>query len=151
MGHVHSVPRRELSVSQQIIHEFPPLYSYIADAFRISDRQDVIFSFGPELYNPYGVLISPEVMLHESVHSDRQGRGQDVLDWWERYITDAKFRLEEEVVAHRAEYIWLLTNGNRRERRIASKHIALKLASPIYGPMVTPGMARKLIEEDVNA
>ncbi len=133
---------------QFVVIEFPPLYEEIAAKFRIHERRDVIFSFGSVLYNPYAVYIPDELIAHETIHGGRQGKGEDILDWWQRYIDDPEFRLVEETLAHRAEYQWLLENVNRRHRRRALKQVAAKLASPLYGPMVSVSKAKKLLWEN---
>ena len=138
-------------MTQEVVHDFPPIYSEIAAVFRIHERRDIIFSFGSCIYNPHGVWIAPEIAVHEAIHGVRQGTGQQVLDWWQRYMESQSFRLTEEIYAHRAEYRWLCENGDRRERRRACKRIANKLASPLYGQMITPGAARKALKETPHA
>lgn len=133
---------------QTVIFDFPPLYEEIAAVFRIHQRRDVIFSFGRELFNPYQLAIPPELIAHEAVHGTRQGNGQQVLDWWKRYMEDPTFRFVEETHAHRAEYRYLLEHANRRERRRALKLVAAKLASPLYGRLVTPDKARAVLKGD---
>lgn len=131
---------------QVIVADFPPLYDEIANAFCLHGRTDLVFSWGDCAYNPHGLEIPAEIRVHEAIHGQRQGSGQQVLDWWRRYIEDPNFRLREEVYAHRAEYRWLVGNGNRRQRRRALKSVAAKLASPLYGPVCTAASARSFLE-----
>ena len=132
---------------QEIICEFPPIYPKIAETFNLHGRRDVVFSFGALLYNPHGLFIPNEILKHEAVHGERQGEGvEDVLNWWQRYIEDSLFRFVEEAHAHRAEYRWLAVHAGRRDRRRAVKQVAAKLASPLYGNLVTPAQARKVLE-----
>ena len=133
---------------QEEIFDFPPLYEEIAAVFRIHERRDIVFSFGPCLYNPHQVEIPTDIVAHEAIHGMRQGSGDDILDWWKRYMEDPTFRLVEEAHAHRVEYRWLLEHGTRRERRRALKRVAAKLASPLYGGLVTSSEARKLLKAD---
>jgi hypothetical protein len=74
------------------------------------------------------------------VHCVRQGSDPD--GWWNRYLDDPKYRMEEEVLAHRAEYLALLNIG-------ASVHeldkVAGRLSSPLYGGNLTVEQARALI------
>ena len=133
---------------QEVVCDFPPLYDEIAAVFRIHERRDVVFSFGSIMYNPYALPLPDEIVVHEAVHGDRQGRGDKVLDWWKRYMEDPAFRLTEEVYAHRAEYRWLLGHGNRKQRRQACKRVAGRLASPTYGRLTTTKKASRLLKAD---
>ncbi|KKL44563.1 hypothetical protein LCGC14_2364460 [marine sediment metagenome] len=108
-----------------------------------------MFSFGPKLYNPHGVFIPDEILAHEAVHGFRQGETvADTLEWWRRYMAEPAFRLAEELPAHKAELQWLIDHNSRRDRRRAIKQIAAKLASPLYGSLVTPSQARKLLKAE---
>jgi len=126
----------------RIITDFPPLFDEIDAAFHVAGP-DVIYAWGDAIYNPRGLVIPPELIEHEATHGRRQGR--DITGWWRRYIEDPAFRRNEEIFAHVAEYRWLIENGNRSERRQALKRVAEKLASPLYGRLVTPRRARSLL------
>ena len=145
---VFVVPERP---SQEVVLDFPPLYDEIAAVFRIHERRDVVFSFGRRLYNPHQVTIPADIVAHEAIHGARQGIGAEVIDWWKRYMEDQPFRLVEEVYAHRAEYQWLIEHCARRRRRRALKQVAARLASPLYGGLVTAAQARKLLKAAIYA
>lgn len=132
-------------MKQTVIHDFPPIYHQLEAAFDLQGRTDVVFAFGEILYNPHRVYIPPEILVHEAIHGQRQVEGPGVYEWWKRYIGSAEFRLIEEAEAHRAEYRHLLENGNRKQRRHALAHVANKFASPLYGKMVTPARARRIL------
>ena len=118
-------------MTQAIIIDFPPLYDEIAMAFSLRLDQDIIFSWGDRLYVPWrkatmsreDSIVAPELIAHEAVHGERQGSGQEILNWWRRYIEDREFRLQEEIPAHRAEYQYILEHGNRQQRRSALSHL----------------------------
>lgn len=133
-------------MSQTIVLDHPPIYDELAAVFRIWDRRDVVFSWGDRIYNPYDVYIPPAILAHEAIHGHRQGsREQDIRDWWARYMDGHQFRLAEELHAHRAEYVYLMRNAPRNERRRALKLVSGKLASPLYGRMLRPSDARRMI------
>lgn len=125
----------------------PPLFDEIDTAFGIAGKP-VIFAFGDTIYNPMGVRIGEELMAHEAVHGKRQG--SDVEGWWRRYIADPEFRLEEELPAHVAEYRAFCLNNTkghaRNARRLALHHIAARLASPLYGRLISYEAARKALK-----
>ena len=134
---------------QEVVCLFPPIYPKLVETFRIHERRDVVFSFGPKLYNPYGTYIPDAIIVHEAIHGARQGKGvNDVNGWWSRYMVDPAFRLVEEIHAHRAECRWLLEHNDRRRRRAAIKQVAAKLAAPLYGSLVTLSEARKLLKAE---
>jgi len=130
-----------------IIHARPPNFSHIALAFPFADRPGVIFSWGEDIFNPSGVEIPGELLAHERAHGQRQlAPGMNPYFWWERYIEDPKFRLEEELAGHKAEYAAFKShehNARKRERMLG--HIAEKFSSPLYGSMITQPHARRLL------
>jgi hypothetical protein len=133
-------------VRQEIVTDYPPIYDDIAIAFNLHPNDSVIFSWGERIYNPTGGTIDPELIAHEAVHGMRQGSNDDdIRSWWAYYMQDWQFRLAEEVMAHRAEYQWLMANGNRRQRRSALKHTSNRLAAPLYGRMITTSAAKDIL------
>ena len=128
------------------VFERPPLFALINEKFHIIGKP-VIFAWGSIIYNPMGVIIPPELLAHEAVHGARQ-KGR-IEEWWKAYCaSDPRFRLAEEVLAHRVEYKHLLgICDNRQARRGYIKRVAKRLASPLYGRMVTMAQARQLILE----
>lgn len=135
---------------QQIIKDFPPNYEEVRKAFPAIKGRNILFSWGDKLYNPGGILVPRFIRVHEAAHGARQ-KG-DVEGWWRRYIDDPDFLLEEELIAHSVEQEYRLKHAfNRRERRAILKQTAERLASRIYGPVVSKKKARKLLEIMHNA
>lgn len=134
-------------LTQEVVHDYPPLYDEIAKAFALAPG--VIFSWGDRIYNPGGVIIAPQLIPHEAVHGERQLG--DIEGWWRRYIAELPFRLEEELRAHQAEYRYLLRHGNRGSRRRALKQTAARLAAPLYGPMCSAAQARDWLRSSAIA
>lgn len=120
----------------------PPLFDKINAKFNV-DGKPVFFTFGDKIYNPMGANIPPAIMAHEKIHMLRQG--VTIESWWERYIDDDKFRLEEELPAHAAEYRWWLEAPEGKQalkgfRSLADYHlihIAKRLSSPLYGNLIS--------------
>lgn len=127
----------------KIIVARPPLFGRIDEKFKIAGKP-VIFAFGDVIYNPENVVVPPELVKHEEVHSQRQG--DNPLGWWTRYIDDQRFRFDEELPAHRAEYRAYCSNTDDRERRARALHVvAMKLSAKLYGNMITYGDAKRAI------
>lgn len=128
-----------------IIVARPPNFGEIAAAFPMAYNHGVIFAFHDAIYNPYNKAIPPELLAHEAVHLARQGGTvEGALAWWNKYINDPLFRYREELLAHRAEYQHLMDNApSRQVRRAALKTTSRRLASPLYGRMITVAKAQK--------
>lgn len=120
------------------------MFDEISEAFNMCGK-DVIFAWGGVIYNPSGLAIPPELIEHERVHCHRQGK--DVEGWWRRYIDDPAFRLAEEIPAHHAEYMHLIQSGNRNQRRRALKTVAGRLASPLYGRMISAEASKRVVKD----
>ena len=118
----------------RIVRGYPLLIDRIHAQFGVRGKP-VIYAWGDIIYNPMGIVIPPELLVHEAVHCERQGI--DPVSWWEQYLDDELFRLDEEVLAHRAEYEFLTHTGNRAMRRGAAAAVAGRLASPLYGRMIS--------------
>jgi len=123
----------------RIIHERPPNFEDIVKVFPMADNYGVIFAFNGAIYSPSGYDIPYPLIKHEEVHCERQGGTEaGSIEWWHRYLKSTDFRYAEELVAHRAEYLACIeTATNRNMKRKALKFVAKRLASPLYGNMVT--------------
>lgn len=128
-----------------VIHEYPPNFEEIVKVFPFAKQPGVIFTYGSAIYAPKASVDLPfSLLVHEGVHSDRQGG--DPKTWWGKYLTDKDFRFEEELMAHIEEYKTFV-GESRNNRRMALKSIAQRLASPLYGNMVSMERAKKLLKE----
>lgn len=128
----------------------PPLFEEIAAAFPIvREHKGVIYAWCDRIYNPDGIKISDELIMHERVHMDRQGSAVEL--WWRLYISDPEFRLREEIPAHVVEYREFCRNHSTAEwaraRRMYLHNAARRLSSPIYGSMITYDRARTAIKK----
>lgn len=124
----------------KILATFPPNYSEINRVFKVRGKP-VLFCFGDVIHNPSRINVPPQLLVHEAVHSRRQGSGPEF--WWRRYIDDLQFRLDEEIAAHQAEYACLVERGMPQAQ--ACDMVASRLASPLYGGMIDYARARTII------
>ena len=114
----------------RIVTERPPNFAKIAAVFDLRRYPGAIFCYGDTIFNPSGNKLSDALVAHEAAHGARQGTDPDV--WWDRYIADKTFRLEEEIVAHRVEWRRFCTDDpNRHERRRYLAAIAGRLNFPL--------------------
>lgn len=132
----------------KIVHGWPPNLGQILAVFPGLPR-GVIFTYGDEVYIPEGGFLTRELVAHEGVHVAQQARYEGgPAAWWTMYLADTRFRLEQELEAHRAEYREFLKEDpppSRPRRRRLLKLVARRLAGPLYGNLVTLEQAKELI------
>ncbi len=122
---------------------YPPNYKELNEKFKIRGKP-VIFAWGNILYNPSKVKLTPELLAHEAAHGERQ---LAVIPdtWWRKYCDSSTFRLEEELIGHKAEYAKARENMQGGQLDAYLKLIAMRLSSPLYGKMIDMNQALKLI------
>ena len=116
----------------------------ILDAGMNPNLDTVIFSYGDTIYNPGRRDIPDELIEHESTHMRQQGNNPDA--WWDRYIKEPYFRLNQEIEAYTAQYDFICQKVKDRNQRL---RILLQLvnvvAGPTYGNMISCLDAHNLI------
>ena len=132
----------------RIIDSRPPNFAQIVKAFKGAERPGVIFAYAPDIYAPGAKDLPQSLIAHELVHICRQ-EAMGVELWWDKYIEDEDFRFMEELIAHQAEYNDLITTSpSRVVRRMALKLVAKKLASGLYGKIITTQKAMELMKNE---
>lgn len=133
----------------EVCFGLPPMYRELLRTFPDIEGRRMLFTFGNTIFNPTEVVIPPQLYAHEAVHAKRQGANIDeYFAWWKEYMRDAKFRFDEELPAHVAEYhAYCKRHGDRNARAKALNEIVLRLAGPVYGCMVTQREAYRAIVE----
>lgn len=127
----------------KIVKDYPPNIAAIREKFDLRGK-NVVFTYGDKLYVPSGAGIPDNLMKHEETHTKQQGK--DVEGWWDRYLVDNQFRLEQEVEAYQAQYKYVVENGaSRQVKRDFLQYIARDLSGPIYGHVVSFEQAKQLI------
>lgn len=112
---------------------YPPNIEAIKKKFKIHDG--VVFTYGDTLYSPKGFSISPELFQHEAIHTKQQG--DDPKGWWDRYLVDDKFRLEQELEAYRKQYRALKAKTKDRNYLFNyAKKLASDMSSALYGNII---------------
>jgi len=123
-------------------HEVPLVFHKLKEKFGV-EWGSIIIAHYPDIY--CAVDIPEQKYVHEKVHLDRQ-KLMGVGEWWGRYLSDDAFRLNEEVLAYRAEVEWIKKNvATRNERRYLLNKIYTDLSSYVYGHIVSEDEAKKLL------
>jgi hypothetical protein len=129
--------------SIKTIKGYPPNIDAIRAAFGNATLKRAIFTYGDTVYVPDGSQLPDHLEAHEATHIKQQG--SDPAGWWERYLADTQFRLEQELEAYQAQYGCIQTNYNRATRRKLFKKIAHDFSSALYGGVVDFDRAKELI------
>lgn len=87
--------------------EKPPVFDQCNVLFGAT-WENTIFAYAPNIHAEDPKTLSEDVVEHEMIHIARQGEEPQI--WWERYLTDPEFRLEEELVAYRRQFFYLRDN-----------------------------------------
>lgn len=126
----------------KISAEPPPVYERAKKEWGV-DFSTAIFTYGDTIHsrNP----LSDDLLAHELVHVARQTEtGKD--EWWDRYFTDPKFRLMEEVMAYQAQYSHLKqTVPDRNRLAVYLAQLARTLSGSMYGNIISYGEAIAMI------
>jgi hypothetical protein len=130
----------------EIIIAYPPIVEEIQAVFpAVGKTSGIIFSWGDKIYNPSNVVITPALAAHELVHGQRQTNDEAaIIKWWRTYLADPEFRVNEELLGHKAELnVLLFRVADRNQRNMLVQQIAMRLSGPIYGNAITLSEARK--------
>lgn len=129
-----------------VIIGLPPMFDRIDAVFKVAGKE-VIFAWNDRIYNPMNVVVTKELQAHEQIHCARHGGSEaSTAEWWEQYLGSTRFRLEEELPAHVAEYrAFCRRHGGQKARVDALEIIARKLAHPLYGSLISEADARDAI------
>lgn len=127
----------------KIVQDYPPNYDTLLKHFDIAGRP-AVFTWGDILYNPKGGQVDKHLLAHEQTHAVQQGA--DPQAWWDRYIADPEFRVQQEVEAYGAQYRFVCAMvSNDKVRKDFLFQIASGLSGPVYGSMLTHAQAESRI------
>lgn len=96
----------------KVVFENPPNIGRIRQF--LNPPKGVVYAYNPSIYNPDSIDMWPDLEEHEKVHFKQQGNDPDF--WWERYLQDPQFRLEQEVEAYAHQLNYFKEKGaNNKE------------------------------------
>lgn len=137
----------------KIICEKPPVYDRIREAGMNFNPSTTIFTYGNAIYNPANIDVSPDLFAHEHTHIRQQAATNGGPDgWWDRYLQDPLFRVQEEAEAYGVQYRYLCGKKNGRQAQI--RLLALLagiLSGPTYGHAVSFKDAVRMIDSVKNS
>ena len=125
-------------------NEKPPNYEEMLAHFPLIEKFKPVFAYGDTVYNPFHVVLTPDLIYHEAVHLKQQG--MDPEAWYREYLTNATFRFTQELEAYQEQYRFF--SRHVKDRELVShllSALAEALSSALYGKLTTFSEARKLI------
>ena len=123
------------------IVDYPPFYFPLWKMkFPFADfEKGVILTWGKKIYFNKPSLLPYSLIKHEEVHIKQQRNSYLFgVIWLIRYVFSVKFRLNQEIEAHRAEYL-----TDKQDLYI----IAKRLSSSLYGNIISYKEAIDLIKD----
>lgn len=128
-------------MTHYFIHKEPKYLWLIRLFFPSADfDKGVIITYAPYIFSK-GPL-SHSLVAHELTHVRQQ---RFPFFWWFAYILSKRFRFNQELEAHRAEYNAITGTLNNFNKRMSLLAIADRLSGPLYNNMVSKEEARSLI------
>lgn len=126
----------------KIVADYPPNIEKIKKHFPITEN--TVFTYGDTLYIPKGTMPDKPLLVHEETHVKQHEAAGGPEAWWDRYFVDREFRLTQELEAYRNQYK-AMAGMPLAQKRQYTQSIALDLAGPLYGNIMTVADAIKLI------
>lgn len=117
-----------------ISKKIPPIYDTIKKVLNVNWDRGICIVYGDTCHSKYP--LSEDLKVHEETHV-RQQTIWGPEEWWRKYLSDKKFRLEQEIEAYQNQAEWIKTNSPANYRRIALNQIAKDLSSGLYGNICT--------------
>lgn len=145
------VARPHITVSDQKPPVWPDLVNKFGVKWETEGGKAVVVAYGDTIHCSQEP--SDDVIQHELIHLEQQGYTKDgAKKWYERYIAEPEFRLDQELQAYRAQYKFAKDFvKDRNKLNTYLNRLARDLSGEMYGNLVTGVEARRLIRsEDAN-
>lgn len=97
-------------------------------------QKEVLFAYGDTIYSPSGKNIPDYLITHEEVHQRQQTAIGGPKIWWDKYLSDDKFMLSQEIEAYHEQYKFYC--AQEKELSLRYKMLmacATALSGPVYG------------------
>lgn len=129
----------------EVVKAYPPNIDKIDAALHVRRLRDIVFTYDGKIYAPDNADLPYDLHEHERVHIEQQESYGGSDAWWDRYLSDVEFRLDQEVEAYSAQLAYVDSHFGRKSRRNAHDHICKTLASPMYGNLLSKKQAAALL------
>ena len=114
-----------------------PIFPLLSGRLPI-DEDRVVITYGNTIYLNHKESITHDLFVHESVHCKQQGYNEaGASNWWDDYLHDDSFRLEQELEAYRAQYAFLKRHiKDRNKLFLQLRRLSIDLSSQMYGNII---------------
>jgi hypothetical protein len=126
-----------------VVVGYPPNIASIRAHFDI-DEANTVFTYGDTIYNPNNLRLEEHLLLHEEIHSHQQAK-MGVERWWNTYLKDPEFRLQEELQAFGAQYALGKKTYSAKTAKQMLWDFSLTLSGKQYGNLCSRPRAETLI------
>lgn len=130
----------------KISKDRPPNFRAIVDA--LGESKNAIYCYGDTIYNPNGRDVTPDIEIHEQVHSKQQGDQPEI--WYYKYLNDGNFRLQQEIEAYGTQYAFVKPHVHGKLREWIKDNMAQALSSGDYGNLISHREAEQAIRQFAN-
>lgn len=128
-----------------IIAKKPPNYDLLVEAFGDLSKYKPVFAYMPNIYNPFNRTLTEDVIKHELIHIRQQGFYTSPEIWYNKYISDPFFRLEQETEAYGEQFLYVKTKIRGKFLDWLKEKLAMELSGPAYGNLINYQKAESLI------
>lgn len=120
----------------KILNQLPPNYEEIKKVFNLSGKNPV-FTYGNIVYYPFGKkpTIPDHLLVHEETHQKQQANYLTPDEWWKKYLSDSKFRLDQELEAYKNQFKFFKLKNKSWMPFL--KYIVADLSGPMYGNIIS--------------
>lgn len=122
-----------------------PNFQELKDHFGVGE--ETIIAYGDAIYVK-GKQLTSDLLQHELTHCERQKfNPESAKRWYELYMSDDKFRLQEEAIAYHNQYEFckkVYKDRNKRAKILWA--LAKELSSSRYGNIIEHNEAMNLID-----
>lgn len=106
------------------------------------DAENAYFTYDGKIWSPTGRTPPDEIVEHEKKHVEQQTAAGGSDAWWDRWLADRAFRLDQEIRAYGRQIWWLRKHRGSKEAQRQLGWIAEMLAGDGYGRLTTEERAR---------
>lgn len=128
-------------------NEYPPNYEEIKRV--MNPPKNALFPYGDILYNPGGKKIPEDIIFHEEIHGKQQREYTDPSFWWQKWLYNNDFRLEQERQAYGKQYKFIKDNYPVKAHKEALDELATNF-STLYKLNINKHQAETLIRKYNN-
>lgn len=142
----------KMLVDQVVINLTPPpkeLEEKLRAAFgeSVDWKKNTVFTYGTNIYTRN--MLEEPLYRHEVLHVIQQMQMKGGPEaWWDKYFTDADFRLSQELDAYRVQYqVAKKFIKDRNKLFMYLRDLAITLSGKMYGNLLSTREALKLIKQ----